>query len=310
MSSEQVASTLEQAETFADALAHLVAKRPLPAFLFHYTNPAGLYGIVTSRSIRASCVHHLNDESEITHAVDIASEIVKEEMQTPPSGILSDDDAVLLQLLYKMLMHREALENKISFVAAFSEEGDLLSQWRAYGGKGGYSIEFDARDLAQFGRKAGFELAPCFYDREEQKTLLRFAVRDCVEAFRVESANHEHDERSLEQHLHSVAASYFRLMARLAPRLKHPSFSEEREWRLVGTHSPDRNDLDFRAAESLLVPFVSVPVAEDGAWTYRGFVVGPTPSPKASFLSANMLFENHNVVNMNGRQSNTPFRSW
>jgi hypothetical protein len=44
--------------------------------LWHYTDAAGLHGILTSRCIRATHVAHLNDPTEVVHGEMLAKALV------------------------------------------------------------------------------------------------------------------------------------------------------------------------------------------------------------------------------------------
>ena len=56
------------------------------------------------------------------------------------------------------------LPNLTPFVASFSENGDQLSQWRAYCPKGnGFSIGFRYSDLSYLLKTTGFRLVKCIY---------------------------------------------------------------------------------------------------------------------------------------------------
>ena len=47
-----------------------------PEYLFHYTNIAGLIGIVNSQELWASNVIFLNDEMELQHGLGVASKTI------------------------------------------------------------------------------------------------------------------------------------------------------------------------------------------------------------------------------------------
>jgi hypothetical protein len=58
------------------------------------------------------------------------------------------------------------------YVASFTEEGDLLSQWRGYCPKGGFSVGFASNLLSDVANKHDSFLLPCIYDFKIQKKLL------------------------------------------------------------------------------------------------------------------------------------------
>src|SRR5437868_10408340 len=93
------------------AQEYLRGYRPRPSTLFHYTDGAGLLGIVKGREVWATHTQYLNDQDEFRHAIRVMEEVIAEE-PTPPGR----DD--LLQRL------RQGLENAEMAnvcVASFSE---------------------------------------------------------------------------------------------------------------------------------------------------------------------------------------------
>ena len=91
--------------------------------LYHYTSQTGLLGIVRHREIWATNIHYLNDTAEFAHAI----ELVTTEFENR-KGVSPKQD-MFLAFLTKQL----ALFKHIDvYVCSFSEQGDLLSQWRGY----------------------------------------------------------------------------------------------------------------------------------------------------------------------------------
>src|SRR5215475_7899868 len=59
-----------------------LARTPSPHFdgkpLFHYTDAAGLKGIIESNSLRATATNYLNDSSEIEYGCALLDEVLEE----------------------------------------------------------------------------------------------------------------------------------------------------------------------------------------------------------------------------------------
>src|SRR6185295_9710766 len=64
-----------------------------------------------------------------------------------------------------------------AYVTSFSERGNLLSQWRAYAPRNGFSVGFDASALA---RVEGCTLVRCLYLRDDTR---RFRQRTLFNRF-------------------------------------------------------------------------------------------------------------------------------
>jgi hypothetical protein len=108
--------------------------------LWHYTNAQGLYEIVTSKTLVASDYRFLNDSQEVDFGLDIAETLVDELEQAHlakfPGNARDAIDAA------------RKFPNIGVLVASLSADGDLLSQWRAYGAPQPYALGF-RRELLQ-----------------------------------------------------------------------------------------------------------------------------------------------------------------
>jgi hypothetical protein len=91
---------------------------------------------------------------------------------------------------------------------------------------------------------------------------------------------------------------------------KHPSFREEREYRLVSEviHSGHKTPVYVRATESFLIPFVEIKLGDLGKLV-REVTIGPTPHFNVIFDAA-LTFLSNAGANVNGsiRESVVPFR--
>jgi hypothetical protein len=156
----------------------------LPSSLvYHYTDAAGLHGILTSGAVRATHFTHLNDRRELLEGEDLVREVAKEMQQKLPS---EGQNALLEDFLTgydDMVLSRIA---KDVYVTSFSEVGDDLAQWRAYGGRGaGYAIglQFNLATAdvneAALNRGLGQTMLKVRYDRDEMKSQVSKDLREC-----------------------------------------------------------------------------------------------------------------------------------
>lgn len=91
-----------------------------PRVLYHYCSVEAFIGIVDSGLIRLSNSYALNDYRENTWINPFIDQKIKELRGEKTSGFL---DKVIANY---------NLNNIIPYVASFSSESDVLSQWRAY----------------------------------------------------------------------------------------------------------------------------------------------------------------------------------
>jgi hypothetical protein len=179
--------------------------------LFHYTNAAGLLGILSSGSLWATHFQFLNDTSEMQYGLDGARAVTStlaEQGSEAKRRFLGDTEERLDHLF----------EHKIvpPYVFSFCRLGDLLSQWREYGGGGsGFSIAFDYGELSGlFGGPTG--VLPITYSPTDQREILSATVEEywkvllrwehkCDPTFRLPSA--PENEGSIGDHCQSNLAS-------------------------------------------------------------------------------------------------------
>jgi hypothetical protein len=120
--------------------------------LFHYTSLDGLLGTSESKSIWATNILYLNDASELNYSLDL----LKEEIFRFQKGIqnaLAPEYNFYAETI-KQIDRFIPSESFAFFVCSFSEEKDLLSQWRGYCPEGiGFSLGFNFSTLKGWSNK-------------------------------------------------------------------------------------------------------------------------------------------------------------
>lgn len=111
-----------------------------PPHLYHYTTTDGLRGILTSQSLYATDPLYLNDSTELSHGLDLLSEVYEQ-------GRSAHEEWVADVLDECFPPHPWRFKRDPAYIACLSEAGDQLSQWRAYGRSGGAVIAFDVTIL-------------------------------------------------------------------------------------------------------------------------------------------------------------------
>lgn len=138
--------------------------------IWHYTDGAGLLGILQSATLFATQVAFLNDNRETRYATDLYKAAI-EEVITERSG---DDDAVrfLTQVLELSKEDLASPTQGISkfFITSFSEVADDVIQWERYGKQNGYAIGFFAGGL---NREPNSQLYRVIYDRKSQMNAVK-----------------------------------------------------------------------------------------------------------------------------------------
>ncbi|WP_273455301.1 DUF2971 domain-containing protein [Nevskia ramosa] len=284
---------------------------PLPTtHLYHYTSLEGLLGLVGSQTLRATHIAHLNDSNELTFAVELLENTVRRRLLEPD---LDPDDRKCLEQLSEWLEHRFLLEHLL-FTCSFTEAGNLLSQWRAYcPPSSGVSLGFDPHELLAAADAQGFHLVKCIYDRASQNTLVTGWLQ-----LLLATKNDKEDPPSKSDPSQSFY-THFRVheeaLLQVATRMKHPGFSEEREWRLVSRVGRDYRDpaLRFRPGKTRLIPYVDfkLPLTDTRNLSLSHVYIGPAQDHNISFSAIAAFLTNSGVKVSRGIQAcGLPLRNW
>jgi len=217
--------------------------------LYHYTSLNGFLSIIETQSLFFSNVNFLNDSKEIKHGVDIVLKAIKETEKDENLGIL-----------LKMKENIDLLYKSEKYVTCFSKDGDLLSQWRAYGNNGkGISIGFEFSDLTDSFDKylTGTHIE---YDEKTQIESTKEYINLIIDFYNKIQDNYDWNGQDFNN---LVAKQIITFLNNVIYSFKHPSFIDEREYRLqleVDNKTYNKNDIDikFRATESLIIPYTVI----------------------------------------------------
>lgn len=273
--------------------------------MYHYTTFSGLLGIVRSRAIWASDVRYMNDSAELRHTADLIMAEVRERIDNGHSN------SNLLSQFADWVAYR-ITNGHMLFGASFRSHGNLLSQWRGYSSPGrGVSLGFCPDYILECAQRQGFMIGKCIYEPHRQRALIRQLV-DAVERLAEKHADGEHtvSERS------SLYRQAFAVMEtdllRIAAILKHPSFREEKEWRIVSPVIANTAEAPilFREGHAMLVPYIEFPLSLDGKPPVMDHLyLGPTANINISMHSLRMFLEQNGITPKRGIEyCQIPFR--
>lgn len=268
-----------------------------PEFLSHYTSLEVLHKIVESGTMWATDLFFMNDAAEFRFSIELIRSML--DCYTP---VKPHAEAVL--------DHFSEIEDvgndQTLFSISFSEEEDLLSQWRSYcPDSGGVSISFNTSILKELGCTAGFQLFKCIYDEIEQKEVLTGVL---------ESAIRIKDSRGIDAEVRKVLVDG---ILKFAPMMKHPSFAEEREWRLVTEPMGFYEDrVQYRNGTSMLIPYTPMCIVQEDLLGFNHVTIGPNRSPDLAWLSTHRFLKRKFLDGKLAgffpsfvRTSKTPFRT-
>lgn len=285
--------------------------------LHHYTDAFGLHGILSSNCLWATATQFSNDLSESEYAVSIAVEVLNETWGN--KNTVSPWEKVLAEHLTQLFgtpLHTFGQP----FIVSFCEDGDLLSQWRAYGGTSGFSLAFSPLSQGERVRlicKDGFRtmVKKVVYDEDKQRERLRFFLKrliNLVSGFSFATTSSEGASAHAELSLLLILE-----MTDWVCATKHRAFSEEKEWRiitypkgatLVGTRSEDYEGVSVRPTSKLLLPYMILEPPPQKRLPLVEIRCGPSQFQEQSARAMNILLRNHGYKQLPVTFSGVPLR--
>ena len=264
---------------------------------------------------------YLNDASELAYAHELLNRIVQ-------NWIVREESGAARSFLERITHDADPFGVASEFyVSCFCQEGDLLSQWRGYGGRGaGCSIGFAPEDI-NGGSGPVVVLGDKAYALQGVLRQVEYnpAIQvECIEgllsmtldllkqlAAGVGTGNVE----SLVSHAVGFARQHlidFYLI------FKNPAFEEEREWRAIfpfNRHSYEEANafLRFRSSPDRLVPYIPVRLGlkggeHQGKFPIRTVVLGPGLASLLGLASVRRFLVNCGYSHVEIVNSRVPLR--
>jgi hypothetical protein len=251
-------------------------QRPKDGLLYHYTTSEGLKGIVENEELWASSAYYLNDSAEILYGyrlLDLALETwIKR--ANPQANTVS----LGLAESFRRYFGHDALERNVItpiYLTCFCEDSNLLSQWRAYGSSGGYSVGFRVPaegivyGLTPEPRVYTARCVRVEYDREKQMHCILEILASVLPIL------DENEVTDAVRNIDPISPLGFSRLSRIIREMlveesigfKDAAFAVEKEWRFVvrsrellkqGMDDGDHTNIpiSFRTARGQLVPFI------------------------------------------------------
>jgi hypothetical protein len=92
--------------------------------------------------------------------------------------------------------------------------------------------------------------------------------------------------------------------------LKHESFKEEKEWRIVSSNLRVTPDIKFRANESSIIPYIEISLCQsEEEIEFKKVFIGPTSINYYSKEAVLQLLKKNRVPQNAIRLSSAPYRS-
>lgn len=250
-------------------------KRQITSYLFHYTTPTGLIGILNSGEIWATNIRFLNDFNELIEAFDIAKSLLESKL----SG--SDSKSKASDLLSNMINKIDSRSGKFyAYVCSFSKEDDSLSQWRAYcPPTGGYALGISSTYLKQLlENENNWALGKCIYDDDIKKKIIDEVINNFLSTYKEKLKREQKDIGELNELL---SVDFSIEIAKIGGFFKDEAFNRENEWRLLApTILDDNPQIDFRVGISCIIPHYRFNLLPESTQLLNESIrigIGPTP---------------------------------
>lgn len=269
--------------------------------MYHYCPTDALLKILESKTIWLSDFKTTNDKMEGRWADDLLS---------LPNDLPHREDILSALSLERHLAYRGP-----TYVACFSLEGDLLSQWRGYANDGqGVAIGFRADLVA---KRPPFEIGLSYsdyeltavdvvYDKGEQRRYLQQLLSWYVEECQGKSGSEPE----------GMVPALLVFLDHLRASMKNPGFSEERERRIIfkpqgfkydGRRSfkgtKNLMEAHVRAAVDRIIEYFDYPLPEDAV---REVVLGP--KNESTEETINLVLSSNGFSNARVSRSKASYR--
>lgn len=268
----------------------------MDVIIYHYCSAQAFQAIIQSKMLFLTDVTTMNDTMECEWCKNIIYAELKKFLSCLKGKDMMND--ILMQTSFNL---------RDRFICCFSEEGDLLSQWRAYADDGrGFAIGFSINEMGllqslpmtHVDKKYSTGLCKVVYDESEQ----RKSVADCIQEI-----------ISGKDYINCVAR-----MAQLSTIFKNPAFEEEQEWRIV--HTPlilndDKDvkiigavsDYDFRITKFGMSPYFRWAFPDENSSLIKEIIMGPQNMTTENNLS--FFLHKMGLKNVEIKRSRASYRS-
>jgi hypothetical protein len=288
-----------------------VEERQTPDMIYHYTNDAGMRGILESGHIWLTDIFNLNDPSELSHGVALAADILNRKAVNGPP-----ESKEFARLFTDFLGGMQ--ESAHYFVSSFSVDGDDLGQWRAYADNGrGYALGFDAKMLeglfiksntCDLNNRSTFHVT---YDDDQLVSIYSNVIDSMFELISLPQGKNL-DSAIIREYLKRLSISLSLAVLQAALHFKHKAYEQESEFRFLQLFQRELPvpDLKFRHRSNELVQYREFAWREPGM--LKRIVVGPAADRnKASRFAKDCLVAFHtghaNAVEIS--HSDIPYRA-
>jgi len=248
--------------------------------LYHYTSGDALLEIIKTRKLWASHISFLNDSNEFKLAFEKIRCKSKMELHSNIAKLLDGDE-----------------EKEDVYVFSLTEKRDNLNMWIKYTDMSpGFCLEFDEEKLKIEFSKENMNLISVFYKEEEHNELLK--------EIRNEVKNEIDIDSDTDSDKYNYYSNLYEKMIKIAPFIKHNSFEDEEEWRIV--IRTKRENVNIRKCGMVFKPYYELDISNV---PLKEIIIGPNGNSEYIKSSVEFLCSKFNKNDLpNIKNSEIPYR--
>jgi hypothetical protein len=222
-----------------------------PGPIYHYTSSEAFAQIIQKREMWATNAAYLNDVGELSYPMRLAKAVIDE-------VAAAEDNARIREFISGIASDlEEHAIYKAWYITSLSTRGNLLSQWRAYCPRGGYSIGFDPGAFSHTLKQSHLLFGPVNYRPASQEAAIRKVIADWLIVVReIRSDRDAFDAQFSRESQLQLALSVGEALI----FFKSEAFREEREWRVALLDITGEATKHFRDRNGVLTPYVVIPI--------------------------------------------------
>lgn len=200
-----------------------------PQIVYHYCSLDTFYQIISSSTIRLSNISKSNDSEEIMYILPHVKKYCNKIFMEYNSYL--DEEFKIKKNSINSFFDNIFNELSLSFyVICFTEEADLLSQWRGYANNAcGVSIGFSTDCLYPLtcGISSNYNFSQVKYSLDELYDQITVYTKEKIKK------NFTNDNQKNSIVLMNIINAIISMLLYNSVLYKNPNFSEEKEWRLI-----------------------------------------------------------------------------
>lgn len=316
-----------------------------PYIVYHYCSLESFLSIMNNSTIRLTNISKSNDRAEIQYCFDVFEKTLRDSCIEFSRKYVDNTEIKrhFREIDYDSLVARAVINDSlIYYVACFSAEPDLLSQWRGYANDGkGVAIGFYSKNFMNAQDLKNVKYNKITYDMHTVKIELHDKT--------IQKLKMVHDKAGVSaspfSYYDTAINDIISEMVYKAIFYKNPAFSEESEWRLVfypfgnirnllidhkskdmssnqlfydrmhepieyekDYHGLNRGKLQFKCTDDKIISYVDMNFASIKDLMLAEIVVGPKSNIDDKDLRLFLLSNGYDLSKINIRKSSATYQ--